>query len=59
MTKKIEKELLEIAKRASYAVEMREDLETRNLDSEDFLDIPVWAIKEMLEKAYQLGKETK
>lgn len=54
---KAEKELLEIAKENSYAIELRGDLERRNDDSEDFLDIPVWAIKKMLKEAYELGKQ--
>ena len=34
-------------------------LERRGSDSEDFHDISVWALKEMLEKAYQAGKDSK
>lgn len=59
MKKNVEKSLLEIAKKFSYAVEVRGDLERRHNDSEDFLDIPVWTIKGMLEEAYKLGKESK
>lgn len=59
MKKNVEKTLLEIAKKFSYAVEARGDLERRNNDLEDFLDIPVWAIQGMLEEAYRLGKESK
>lgn len=59
MKKNVEKSLLEIAKKFNYAVETRGDLERRNNDSEDFLDIPVWAIQGMLEEAYRLGKESK
>ena len=52
-------QLLEIAKKNSYAVENRGDLEKRNNDSEDFLDISVWSLKEMLREAYELGKQNK
>ena len=52
-------QLLEIAKKHSYAVENRGDLEKRNNDSEDFLDISVWSLKEMLREAYELGKQNK
>lgn len=52
-------QLLEIAKKHSYAVENRGDLEKRNNDSEDFLDISVWSLKEMLREAYKLGKQSK
>ena len=51
MKKNVEKSLLEISKKFSYAVETRGDLERRNNDSEDFLDIPVWAIQGMLEES--------
>ena len=49
------KQLLNIAKELSYTVEMRGDLESRMNDEEDFIDISVWALQEMLERAYQLG----
>ncbi len=57
--KKENLQLLEIAKKNSYAVENRGDLEKRNNDSEDFLDISVWSLKEMLREAYELGKRSK
>lgn len=57
--KKENLQLLEIAKKNSYAVENRGDLEKRNNDSEDFLDISVWSLKEMLREAYGLGKQSK
>jgi hypothetical protein len=41
------------------SVAERGDLETRNSDSEDFLDIPVWSLKRALEEAYLLGKSEK
>ena len=49
------KQLLNIAKELSYTVEMRGDLESRMNDEEDFIDIAVWTLQEMLERAYQLG----
>ena len=49
------KQLLNIAKDLSYTVEMRGDLDSRMNDEEDFIDISVWALQEMLERAYQLG----
>lgn len=48
--------LLEIAKKHSCAIEERGDLEKRNNDSEDFLELSVWSLKEMLKEAYELGK---
>lgn len=32
-------------------------LETKGNDSEDFHEISIWGLKEILEKAYELGKE--
>ena len=49
------KQLLNIAKELSYTVEMRRDLDSRMNDEEDFIDIAVWTLQEMLERAYQLG----
>ena len=43
--------------RNSYSIEERGDLETRNSDSEDFIEMSVWSIKAMLEEAYELGKK--
>ena len=57
LAKEREKSLLEIAKKFSYAVETRGDLERRNNDSEDFLEVSVWSLKEMLKEAYELGKQ--
>ncbi len=36
-----------------------ESLETRNSDRLDFYDISVWALKEMLEQAYEAGRQAK
>ena len=49
--------LLEIAKKHSCAIEERGDLEKRNNDSEDFLEVSIWSLKEMLKEAYELGKQ--
>lgn len=48
--------LLEIAKKNSFLIADRGDLETCSSDGEDFLDMAVWSIKEMLIQAYELGK---
>lgn len=53
----MKKELLKITKESSYAVKVRGGLERRYNDGEDFLDISVWSLKEMLEKGYELGKQ--
>ena len=57
MNKKLQKQLEKIAMENSYAIEQRGDLETRKSDSEDFLDISVWSLREMLKQAYELGKQ--
>lgn len=59
LTKKEQQELLEIAKKAIYAIEERGDLEAKDNDSEDFIETSVWSLKEALEQAYLLGKATK
>ena len=53
----MKKELLEIAKKYSYAIEQRGDLEDRCNDEEDFIEFSVWSIKAMLKEAYELGKK--
>lgn len=37
----MKKQLIEIAKKNSYSIETRGDLETRNSDSEDFIEMSV------------------
>lgn len=37
----------------------RSDLETRNSDNEDFLDVSVWTLKAALEEAYKAGQDSK
>lgn len=59
VTKEQAKALLEIAKKASYAIEQRGDLEYRMNDEEDFLDLSVGAIEAMLEQAFLLGQRSK
>ena len=59
ITKTTEKELLKIAKIYSATIRERGDLEERNSDSEDFIDISVWGLEQMLQQAFKLGKEAK
>lgn len=59
LTKKEQQELLEIAKKAIYAIEERGSLEAMDNDNEDFIETSVWSLKEALEQAYLLGKATK
>ena len=58
ITKEEEKALLEIAKRLLAAVDSRGDLEARDNDSEDFIEVPVWGIQKAMEEAYLLGRTT-
>lgn len=41
---------------ADFALEQRGGLDTRRNDTEDFIELSVWGIREMLRKAYELGK---
>ena len=56
ITKEEEKALLEIAKRLMAAVDSRGDLEARDNDSEDFIEVPVWGVQKAMEEAYLLGR---
>ena len=56
LTKKELAALLNIARECSAEVEFRGDLAERGCDSEDFIEVPVWGIEEMLRRAYELGK---
>lgn len=51
--------LLEMAKKTCLAVRLRGDLEKRSSDSDDFLDLAVWGLKEMLIEAYEMGKNAR
>ena len=59
INKTTEKELLKIAKRYSVTVEQRGDLKARGSDSEDFIDVSVWGLEQMLQQAYKFGREAK
>ena len=54
---KAEKKALErIALNASITLQDRGGLEDRNNDEEDFPELSIWSVREMLEQAYLLGK---
>lgn len=54
---KVNKAILEIAMNNSTAICHRGDLEKRNNDNEDFLEVSVWGLKKMLKEAYELGQQ--
>jgi hypothetical protein len=54
-----DKKLEQIAMDADFALEQRGGLDTRRNDTEDFIELSVWGIREMLRKAYELGKAEK
>ena len=56
ISKETQRALEQIAMSASYTLEMRGGIESRNSDEEDFPEVSVNAIQAMLEKAYLLGK---
>lgn len=57
INRKTKKQLLDIAKEKSYSIQVRGDLEYRFNDSEDFVEVSVGAIKEIMKAAYELGFE--
>ena len=59
MTEQENIELNKIATRINFTLRERGNLETQNIDDKDFVNIPVWELKEMLEQAYKLGKQSK
>lgn len=59
LSAKEQKELLEIAKKAIYAIEERGSLEAKGNDSEDFIETSVWSLAEALKEAYLFGKASK
>ena len=56
MSKGTLRSLEQIAMSASYTLETRGGIESRNSDDEDFFEVSVNAIQAMLEKAYLLGR---
>lgn len=57
MTKNKMAELERIAINSDYSISVRGGIDIRNNDREDFPEVSIWGIREMLEKAYQLGLE--
>ncbi len=57
LTKREQRKVLTIAKRVVYGIKERGDLEQRFIDSEDFIEIAVWTLREAMEEAYARGKE--
>jgi hypothetical protein len=57
MTKKqIEKMLYELARKHFVCIETFEERKNDNLD---FHEVPVWAIKNSIREAFELGRKTK
>ena len=59
ISKKTLRALERIAMEADYSLEMRGGIDGRSNDTEDFPEVSVWGIREMLRKAYELGKAEK
>ena len=53
--KKTGKRLEKLAMQECFLIADRGGLDTRNSDSEDFLDIAVWYITRLMESAYLMG----
>lgn len=56
ITNKELKQLLEIAKKNIVSLKNRTDLERHFNGEEDFFEIAIWELKEVLITAYELGK---
>lgn len=56
---KLLKELAAIAEKNIFRLRGRGDLEGRNIDWQDFINIAVWELKDALIEAYELGKQSK
>ncbi len=59
LTKTELKQLVEIAEREIPALEGRGDLEQHFSDEQDFFETAVWCLKEALEAAYRMGRDSK
>lgn len=57
--KGIDKKIYEIAAKHLIEVAERGELETRNSDREDFLEVSVWALEAALKEAYEVGGKSK
>ena len=56
ITKAEEKKIEQLAIKECWIFEERGGLDTRNNDHDDFIDMAVWTIKNLMIKAYELGK---
>ena len=51
------KQLEKLALETLNSLNGRGNLETRNNDDEDFFEVSIWGLRDLLEKAYELGKQ--
>ena len=56
ISKKTLRALEQIAMKASYSLDCRGGIDGRNNDEEDFPEIGICSLQEMLEQAYLMGK---
>ena len=59
MPKAVRDELERIAMKEDYALEVRGGIDGRNNDEEDFPELSIVALQEMLARAYMLGKNSR
>ena len=57
LTKEQEKKLEQIAMAYSIEIMERGGLDTKNNDREDFPEISIWSIRDILKEAYKAGLE--
>lgn len=55
-TEELTKALAEIAEKNIYKLRGRGDLESRDIDWQDFFTTSVWELKDALQEAYELGR---
>lgn len=57
MKKLTKRQRYALAKKHIYGIEERGDLETHNSDSEDFFEISVWELVDIIDAAYEFGQK--
>lgn len=56
ISKKVEKEIFNLAKTHCIGLRNRNDLKTKRNDNDDFIEFAVWELEETLIAVYNLGK---
>ena len=51
------KQLEKLALETLNSLNGRGNLETKDNDNEDFFEVSIWGLRDLLEKVYELGKQ--